>query len=409
MTKILIVDDEYLKPRAISELAYKLDSEIDIQHATTARDARIKMRDVQYDLLLIDIDLPEAMGASPIPLGGMSLFDMFTLDPMSKTPLDIVFITEKEDSIDLYNFESAKRGTSLCKFDSQNDTWKLFITGKLNLIINRRRVSLITTPNADIAIITALGYPELDAVLKLPYNWQRKRFSDDPTGYNFGVKNTNGVKLNVVAASSMRKGMSSSSALAMKMVERFKPKVLVMLGICAGVQGKVNIGDVIIADPTWDWGSGKMSQDNNGTSIFLSAPHQLGLEPHIAQIAMEMTFESALSQKIQRGWKGKLPTDTLSIHVGPLASGSMVLAADKSIETITTQNRDLIGVDMEAYAVMAASEYARKKKPISIVIKSVSDFADSTKEDNWQEYASYTCANFFDALISNVFFTSTIQ
>lgn len=179
---------------------------------------------------------------------------MFTLDPMSKTPLDIVFITEKEDSIDLYNFESAKRGTSLCKFDSQNDTWKLFITGKLNLIINRRRVSLITTPNADIAIITALGYPELDAVLKLPYNWQRKRFSDDPTGYNFGVKNTDGVKLNVVAASSMRKGMSSSSALAMKMVERFKPKVLVMLGICAGVQGKVNIGDVIIADPTWDWG-----------------------------------------------------------------------------------------------------------------------------------------------------------
>lgn len=77
MTKILIVDDEYFKPRAISELAYKLDSEIDIQHATTSRDARIKMRDVQYDLLLIDIDLPEAMGASPIPLGDVSLICSF--------------------------------------------------------------------------------------------------------------------------------------------------------------------------------------------------------------------------------------------------------------------------------------------------------------------------------------------
>lgn len=404
MTRILIVDDEYFKPQAISALALKLDGEIIIHHATTAQDARLKLRAEQYDLLLIDIDLPEAMGASPTPLGGMSLFDIFVLDPIAKIPLDIIFITEKEDSIDLYSYEATKRGTSLCKFDNQNDTWKLFITGKLNLMLNRRKKDLNDTPVADIAIITALGHPELDAVLKLPYGWVKKRFVDDPTGYHFGSKERQDVKLKIVAASAMRKGMSSSSALAMKMVERFKPKLLVMLGICAGVQGKVNIGDVIIADPTWDWGSGKMSQDDTGSSLFLAAPHQLALEPYISQLVKEMAYEASTLQQIIKEWKNSLPEGKFSIHVGPLASGSMVLAADKSLKTITNQNRDLIGVDMEAYAVMAASDYARKSKPISLVIKSVSDYADSTKDDGWQEYASYTSTKFFDFLISSDFF-----
>lgn len=408
MTRILIVDDEYFKPQSISALALKLDDDITIHHATTAQDARLKLRSEQYDLLLIDIDLPEAMGASPTPLGGMLLFDIFVLDPMAKIPLDIIFITEKEDSIDLYNHEATKRGTSLCKFDNQNDTWKLFITGKLNLMLNRRKKDLNDTPVADIAIITALGYPELDAVLKLPYEWVKKRFVDDPTGYHFGTKERQDVNLKIVAASAMRKGMSSSSALAMKMVERFKPKLLVMLGICAGVQGKVNIGDVIIADPTWDWGSGKMSQDDSGSSLFLAAPHQLALEPYISQLVKEMAYESSTLQQIINEWKHSFPEGKFSIHVGPLASGSMVLAADKSLKTITNQNRDLIGVDMEAYAVMAASDYARKSKPISLVIKSVSDYADSTKDDGWQEYASYTSTKFFDVLISSDFFNLNI-
>ncbi len=59
---------------------------------------------------------------------------------------------------------------------------------------------------------------------------------------------------------------------------------------------------------------------------------------------------------------------------------------------------------MEAYAVMAASDFARKMAPKSIVIKSVCDYADSEKNNTWQEFASYTSAAFFDRLISDDFF-----
>ena len=101
--------------------------------------------------------------------------------------------------------------------------------------------------------------------------------------------------------------MPSSSALAMKMVERFKPKLLVMLGICAGVEAKVGLGDIIIADPTWDWGSGKMTQDINGSSVFQSAPYQFPLNHHISQIAMELGSDRDVITSIISGWEKDFP------------------------------------------------------------------------------------------------------
>lgn len=404
MANILIVDDEFSKPSAIFELASSIDSDIQITHVTTSREARLKTLENTFDLLLIDINLPASLGASPSTLGGMELYDLIILDTKSNIPLDIVFITEKEDSIETYIVESSKRGTSLCRFEASNDGWRIFMLGKLNLMLNRKKRLERSSPTADIAIITALNTPELDAVLNLPYKWQMRRFVDDPTSYHFGTKERGDNYISIVAASAMRKGMSSSSSLAMKMVERFRPKFIVMLGICVGVKDKVSLGDVIVANPTWDWGSGKLSQDDMGSEIFLSAPHQLPLEQNIYQLTIDICRDPYLTTKIKSGWSKESPTEKLVIHIGPLASGSMVLASDKALEPITTQNRDVIGVDMEAYAVMAASDYSRLNKLESMVIKSVSDFADSKKDKSWQEYASYTSAAFFDILISDEYF-----
>ncbi|WP_174865878.1 phosphorylase family protein [Pectobacterium polaris] len=400
MNKILVVDDSYHKPNLISNLTNEFQSEIEVIHCTTASDARKKIIQTQFDLVFIDIDLPPALGSLPTALGGMDLYDLLLIDRSANIPYDICFITEKEDSLELYLRESNKRGVALCRFASASDSWKAHLTGKINLMINRRRNELIKSPSADIVIVTALNHPELEAVLNLPYNWNLKIFRDDPTSYHFGVKIRGDTSFTIVAASTMRKGLSSSSALSMKMVERFQPKLIVMLGICAGVRDKVNFGDIIVANPTWDWGSGKMSQDSDGVQNFLAAPHQLSIDPYIAQIVTELARNQHCLLKIMNGWKDNIPSKKLNAHVGPLASGSMVLAADDSLISIHTQNKDLIGVDMEAYAVMAASEYARKTSPKSMVIKSVSDYADSKKADSWQKYASYTSSCFFDILIS---------
>jgi hypothetical protein len=51
-------------------------------------------------------------------------------------------------------------------------------------------------------------------------------------------------------------------------------------GICAGVRGKVNFGDVLFADPSWDFQSGKRVNDGSNTQ-FSIRPHHLPAPPRV--------------------------------------------------------------------------------------------------------------------------------
>ncbi len=49
---------------------------------------------------------------------------------------------------------------------------------------------------------------------------------------------------------------------------------------------------------------------------------------------------------------------------------------------------------MESYAVVYAALHATRPQPIPIIIKSVCDFADSSKSDHFQKFAAYTSCEF---------------
>jgi nucleoside phosphorylase len=80
------------------------------------------------------------------------------------------------------------------------------------------------------------------------------------------------------------------------------------------------------------------------------------------------------------------------MHIGPIASGSAVVADESVLPAILEQQRQLIGLEMEAYGLMAAA-HAASPKPIAFVLKSVCDFASAKKDDRFQAYAAYTSAN----------------
>jgi nucleoside phosphorylase len=56
------------------------------------------------------------------------------------------------------------------------------------------------------------------------------------------------------------------------------------------------------------------------------------------------------------------------------------------------QHRKLLGIEMEAYGVMCAADDLPTPQPRAIVLKGVSDFADSAKSDAFREYAAYVSA-----------------
>lgn len=402
---ILIVDDELDKAREIAEVLLQAGlPEPVIKHQSTAHAAREALRTATFDLLLIDLNLPDGVNDKPSMDGGINLFDMLCLDRSVRLPADVAFITALQEPLGDLHQKVLARGAALWHYKGDDSSWKSTLVGRVKYICTRLSRDK-RSRKVDIAILTALRSPELDAVLALPYKWISKRVEGEPTGYHFGeIVRPNGDTISIVAAHAQRKGMPSSAALASKLAYDFKPQYLVMTGICAGIQGKVNLGDVIVANPTWDYGSGKRALDNTKSSVFKSAPYQMPLNTTISQLADDLGRDPEVLREIRSRWTDAVPQGVLSVHVGPMASGASVIADDGEARKIVLQHNDLIAIEMEAYAVMAAVEYTGMSKPIAVAIKSVCDFADAVKNDDWQKYASYTSAVFADRLFRSEYF-----
>ena len=72
-------------------------------------------------------------------------------------------------------------------------------------------------------------------------------------------------------------------------------------------------------------------------------------------------------------------------------------------EIIDNQVRDLIAVEMEVYGVYYAANWAISPRPQFIAIKSVCDYADAEKNDDFHDYAAYTSVRVFEKMAKEYF------
>lgn len=388
--KLIIVDDSHVKVEKVALAIKKSGIDVHIVHETNATSARLRLRMEEFDLLLIDLQLPDVAGGAPNQAGGLNFFDLILQDSKVKLPAEILFVTSEGDLEIKGRKEVERRGSSLCVIAEGLNDWINILVGQFQLA-DRRVSRKIAT--ADIAIITALG-SELEAIIDLNLEWKSFRLEGDPTLYYRGELETQQGKKIIIAASALRKGMAASAVVATKLVLKFKPKMLAMTGICAGVKGKTNLGDVIIGNPTWDWGSGKHAQNEEGSPIFRVSPKQSDLNVGLATRCDEIARCPDFKKRLRANWEKSFPPGSFNCRLGPMASGASVIANSSIAEEIAAQNRDLIAIEMEAFAVMVAAEYATTNPLLSIAVKSVCDFADKDKQDDWQAYAAYTSAQF---------------
>lgn len=299
--KILIVDDTHKKVENIVTALSEFQTELQVTHETNVVAARKRLREEHFDLLLIDLKLPAVAGAAPGERGGLDFFDMLLLDTKVRLPGDIVFVTSEDGLFASMQPETVRRGCSLCEISNRVDAWKGQLIGKVSLALKRasRR-----NPRVDVAVITALA-SELEAVLKLDYSWQEYRVHGDPTLYRKGkIQLSNGETRSIVAASALRKGMAASASIATKLVLKFEPSILAMTGICAGVKEKTNLGDVVIGSPTWDWGSGKHAENDDGSIIFKLSPKQNDLSVGLEALCDEISRCGDFASRVRNGWLG---------------------------------------------------------------------------------------------------------
>lgn len=162
-----------------------------------------------------------------------------------------------------------------------------------------------------------------------------------------------------------------------------------MVGIAAGIAGddmaEQIYGDVNVADLVWNYAAGKFVPTERadiqyGNVGFIPRPTMIRMRDEVRPYV-----EAAAAS----------PENQCHIHIGPMACGTAVVANREVLEKqVRSQLRGTVALDMESYAVAYAAENAAEPRPVPLIIKSVCDYADARKSDQYQKFAAFTSCEF---------------
>ncbi len=239
----------------------------------------------------------------------------------------------------------------------------------------------------DVALLSVTS-TEFAAVTHF-HEWKAKTIDGDDQIYDVASFERDGVRRSLVHAKLGEMGMTAAAATAMKLIYEFRPRYLIMVGIAAGVamEGVADqmYGDVVVPDVVWNYSAGKFVSPSEADIAF----GDVGFLPRSTYAAIPMEILPHIRAAMES------EENQCTVHIGPMACGSSVVANRKILEKqIHSQLSNTAGLDMESYAVVYAANHATEPKPIPIIIKSVCDFADNEKSDDYQKFAAYTSCEF---------------
>src|SRR5690606_6844612 len=157
--------------------------------------------------------------------------------------------------------------------------------------------------------------------------------------------------ISVIVTAAPRMGMPAAAVSASKLIHNFRPRFIAITGICAGIRGKTEIGDILIADPCFDWGGGKWVANAKSDLQFHAAPYQWRLDESLRAAAKSMAVTPNLMSNVHTEYSKTKPTHPPTVFIDAMASGASVLQASAVIEDVRDQHKNLIGIEMESYAV----------------------------------------------------------
>jgi nucleoside phosphorylase len=183
-----------------------------------------------------------------------------------------------------------------------------------------------------------------------------------------------------------------------------------MTGICATIDPKIHLGDLIYGELYYDYGVGKLTgvysnkKKKKWKNVFYPDIR------HINGVCDEEIIETMGLSKIRAEIKntnidGDKPSSDLNIHKCKWGSGSSVLADKIFIKKrLIKHDRNIGAIDMEAYGLARSLDiinFRRDRKIGWLIIKGVQDYAQTEttgdipgKSDQYRHYAAYASALF---------------
>ncbi len=402
MIEILIVEDNPKKSDKVIQVIQENTKQSSCRLTVTRniKDAKEMMYDNTYDVVILDLVLPEdEEDKLPKAENGIGFLDDIYDNPLINEPSHVIGLTAVKELKPQYEEKFHKHKNHLIDYQEESFNWKdqlkNFIWRHLEEISKKNPGSL--EYDYDIALITALD-KELEAIKQLPVTWKKVESLDhDKTNYIETTFLSDKKSLRVVAAACPQMGMNAAAVLSMKLIQNFRPKYIIMTGIMASTKdketGEFGFGDIIVADECWDGGAGKVTENENGQNVFQAGARHLTLNTDLKEMIRAYQENTTIFNGIRENFLPRQKA-VLELHIGPTASVAGVIENSAIIKQLKSHDRKLLGLEMETYGVFYAANNCANPKPIPLSIKSISDFADTAKNDEYQRYAAYTSANF---------------
>ncbi|MFZ5479100.1 MAG: response regulator [Myxococcota bacterium] len=392
--KVLIVEDAQSKAGALRGAVESAGMHAeDVITVPDATEARTKLQTESYDILLLDLQIPTRFGDGPTKSGGADLLRALARRTPGRLPAHILAVTSFEIE-EATAQQLCELGVSVLTYAPSNESWKTHIRGLVRRV--RRSVSgdgPVAAPEPISAVVLTTVDVESDQV--------RRVFEMGGGGeIRAGLRWHRGVVAGrlVVHAQASQMGMPAAAVLANKAIRLWNPSALLMAGVCAGVKGEVNLGDLVVPDPCWDYGSGKLGKDG----LLRPDPRAISLQETL-RVVVQAGREQADLVGWRDAWSAAKPQTVPRVHVGPAVSGAAVIADGTTTEEIKRQSRKVIGIDMENYGVyFACANSGLEVGPRFCAVKGVVDFADPEKADAVHEYAAHMSARFTRWLVENL-------
>lgn len=241
--------------------------------------------------------------------------------------------------------------------------------------------------SVDFLVITALPV-ERDALLRILASPAKLQPNGCPTYYLSTIPaygRDGSYRVAVTMLNQM--GNVEAARHAAQAITDLTPAYVFMVGIAGGVSGRVRLGDAVVATEILYYEVAKQ---------YPEGPQRRPRVYHVDPLLLdrtknysESTWQALVSVKRPDG----KATETPKVTFGPIAAGEKVVADLAFVSDLIKNIPKLIGIEMESYGVATAAAHSAER-PRFLAIRGISDFADSSKSDEWQEYAAGCAAAF---------------
>lgn len=400
MINILIMDDGTEKVNRIQSVltGMCMVPSKNIEVARSLNSGRRKLTEKFYDLLILDLVLPVNDDEEVEPKKSEGFIDELYRIGRLKKPIYVIGLSQYEERVTANHRVFDSKLWKLIHYDLKKNDWEQVLQNAVESILSTKKELLNSIKNQnryDIGIICALSEEFEQMKIASGLNWKKvnvEGFSND--FYATEMRTELGHTLRIIAARNNMAGMQAASVMASCMYSLFYIHTIFMTGICAGFKKSkddtIDFGDIFIAESEYDYGSGKLDDTDELKKEYKGIECDFDLKTKMNTFIEEKHPENLINTALEAKNLNLIRKNPI-IHFRPGACGSYVVANQEFMNKLIETNRKLRGLDMEGYGLYMAAHMLGKK---SLMIKSISDFADSDKGDSYHKMCSYSSAWF---------------